>query len=85
MVRRYTREFVVTKNLTLSLGALSLPLKEQLENQGLIMAEDDITVWQSMIDSLIRLKVHSLVSSTEIDKISKRIIKEIGKQVRSIQ
>ena len=67
------------KKMTLAFGVLSPKIGDQLEDQGLKIRNVDM--YQSLADSIIKLKIHEIITGSMADKATKRLFKEIEKRV----
>lgn len=64
-------------------GALADPIKTQLREQRLTTGDDAITSrFQKIADSIVMLSVHSYIGEREADRLRRKLMKQITKQVR---
>lgn len=69
------------KSVSLQIGALSDPVQVQLAGQGLRLPPNRDIIWQKRVVALTHLAVAGVVSDAERDRISRRIVKAIAREV----
>ena len=67
------------KKMTLAFGAISPKIEDQLKDQGLKI--EYVDMYQSLADSIIKLKIHGIITGSMADKANERLFKEIEKEV----
>ena len=68
------------KMIELAIGEMADHVRKQLRAQGVMLPSDRATVWQGRSAALTNLRVAGVVTSTEADKIGKRIARAIAKE-----
>jgi hypothetical protein len=71
---------------SVSFGALSLPIDEQLRQQGLTLDMDPLLRCQLQrdADEVTRIRVRCILTEAESDKARKRILQIIKKQAKPL-
>ena len=74
-------------NIQISFGALSEPISDQLQSQGLCLDLSPLNraCFQRDADAVTRLHIRSILTEAEARKARKRIIAIIKKHARPIQ
>lgn len=67
------------RKMTLNFGAISPKIEDQLKDQGLKIR--NVATYQSLADSIIKLRIHEIITGSMADKATKRLFKEIEKRV----
>jgi predicted DNA-binding transcriptional regulator len=67
------------RKMTLNFGAISPKIEDQLKDQGLKIR--NVAMYQSLADSIVKLKIHEIITKSMVDKAIKRLFKEIEKEV----
>jgi len=77
----------LSMNVRISFGALSPPIQEQMQDQGLKLDMDpvDRCHLQRDADEVSRLRFRGVLTESESDKARKRIMQIIKKQARPIR
>jgi hypothetical protein len=65
------------KTVTLDIGALAPPLKDQLAIQALRLSPDNMDRLQTLINACITLRLHGMIPDGEAHRINKRILKRL--------
>ena len=68
-------------SLELSFGALSDPIRTQLDAQNVTADRDEISHWQRDADAIVRVAVRGLLPDSQIRQARKRLLKRIAKGV----
>lgn len=68
----------MSKNISLSMGALSKPLVEQFIEQGFV-APKQIELYQQDADAITRLLIRGFIPPSVAHKARQKLVKEIGK------
>jgi hypothetical protein len=73
----------MANSYSISFGALADPIQHQLERQGfaLDLDTDQVDRLQMCADSIARLKIQSLLTEAEGDRVRNRLMKRITKHV----
>lgn len=72
---------MMINKISISFGAISPPIKDQVNDQGLSISADLAGWYDDMIGTMITMKIKGFVTHSECDKIFGRIIKDIAKHV----
>lgn len=66
-------------SISLVFGALTDPLEQQLSKQG--YKDTKIETHQKLSDSLSMLRIHGYIPDSQMDRIAKRLLKDIHKNL----
>jgi len=69
---------VIPKVLRIQLGAMSDPIKKQLEEQGLRASTEALRVWQRAADARVMLSVGGLLTEAESQRVGRRLLKKMS-------
>lgn len=69
------------QQLQIAMGAMSRPLKEQIEQQGGVIDEKDVERLQRHCDAVTGLYIASYIPASVAEKARQKIIKDIAKAV----
>lgn len=78
---KQTRHMSMNKALKLSFGALANRLEDQLIKQGFDFNQEEVEQFQQDIDAVIRLRIRGYIPDSQIDKMNKRLLKEIAASI----
>lgn len=67
--------------LRIHFAAMAAPLRQQVQNCGLHLDPGRVDVLQSCADSIIRLRIHGVLTDGEGHKANQRLFKEIKRAV----
>jgi hypothetical protein len=70
--------------ITIDFGCLCDPIHEQLEKQGLFLAEDDGQRIQELADAIDLLEVHDIIQGSVVLTSRRKVMREIHKAVRPV-
>lgn len=71
-------------NVKLAFGAMSPKISEQLDKQGFLYQEEDISHFQKDADAIVRLRVRGLLPEGQIEKCHQKLVKKIGQHIASL-
>lgn len=69
--------------LTLSFGAISPPIEQQLQEKGLTLGMS-APKFQRAVDSIVFLWLHSYLTKAQVDSARKKLMKEIAKEAKDL-
>lgn len=69
----------------ISIGALSPPIAEQLGQQGLQAAEEDVAKWQVIAKAIVLLAVHDVLTDSARTSAGRKLVKMISRGVRRVK
>jgi hypothetical protein len=69
-------------DFTLSLGAMSEPVADQLARQGIGVPPARSVEWDRWVAAAARLAVHGIITATERERAHRRIMKAISRDLR---
>ena len=69
--------------IKLAFGAMSDPLEKQLQAQGLTLGMS-APYYERAADSILFLKIHSLLTDSAADSARKKLMKDIAKNARKL-
>lgn len=69
--------------LKLSFGAMSPPIEQQLQEQGLTLSMS-APKYERAADAIVFLRIHGYLTESTVNSARKKLIKEIAKEVRRI-
>ena len=73
-------------NINIHIGSLAKPLLEQVTEQGYSFKDiRDCSIFVNYIDQVTRLMFAGIITRTEADKITKRIVKMIGLSIEKVE
>lgn len=70
--------------LKLSFGAMSPPIEQQLQEQGLTLGIS-APKYERAADSIVFLRIHSYLTQSAVDSARKKLMKEIAREARAMQ
>lgn len=71
------------KTLGIRFGALCPKIKYQITEQGYTFDKDHIEHFQKDADALDRLRIRGLISHSEAEKATKKLVKKIAAHIQS--
>lgn len=71
------------ENLTLSFGAMSPPIEQQLQEKGLTLSMSS-PKFQRAADSIVFLRTHGCLTDSAVNSARKKLVKEISKEVKRL-
>lgn len=75
----------MSTRFSLAMGALSDPIEEQLQRQGLTLGSADYAQRvERRATEISNLRIHGLLTEAESDRARKRLIKEIRPSIRPL-
>ena len=63
--------------LSIEIGALADPIAEQVAACGVVLPDDEGKRLQALADSIIRLRIHSILTAAEATRAEQRLFREI--------
>lgn len=69
--------------LKLSFGAISPPIEQQLQEQGLTLGVS-APKFERAADAIVFLRIHSYLTQSAVDSARKKLVKEIAKEVKEL-
>ena len=67
--------------LKLSFGAMSPPIEQQLQEQGLTLGIS-APKYERAADAIVFLRIHSYLTESAVNSARKKLIKEIAKEAK---
>lgn len=68
-------------SLRIHFAAVAKPLREQAKDCGLRLDPGQVDVLQACADSIVRLRIHCVLTDGESHKANQRLFKAIGRAV----
>lgn len=65
----------------LRIGALSPPITDQLDEQGIPYDAEEAARWEQWAAAIVGMSIHGIVTSSERQRINKRLCKRIEAQL----
>lgn len=75
----------MSRNVTIEMGILAKPLRDQLNLQGIALEDKDADRLEKALDAVARLKINGYMTDGEANKARDRIWKDISKIIKKME